>query len=59
MPVDHVVRAAQCVSRFLSVCFDWIAGGGKKDEWDRKLLIEPRTLRLFRRRVDGPGAASD
>lgn len=32
---------------YLSLCFDWIVGGGKKAEWNRPLLIEPRTLRLF------------
>lgn len=32
---------------YLSVCFDWIAAGGKKEDWDRKLLFEPRSLRLF------------
>jgi len=39
---------------FLSVCFDWIAEGGGKDNWDRKLLIEPRTLRLFEGESTGP-----
>jgi len=41
-------------SPYLSVCFDWIAEGGQKDKWDRKLLIEPRTLRLFEGESTGP-----
>jgi DNA-binding LacI/PurR family transcriptional regulator len=41
-------------SPFLSVCFDWIAEGGKKDNWQRKLLIGPRTLRLFEGESTGP-----
>jgi DNA-binding LacI/PurR family transcriptional regulator len=39
---------------FLSICFDWIAAGGKKEEWERKLLIEPRSLRLFDGESWGP-----
>jgi DNA-binding LacI/PurR family transcriptional regulator len=44
-------------SPFLSQCFDWIAAGGKKDNWDRKLLMEPRTLRLFEGESTGPAPA--
>jgi DNA-binding LacI/PurR family transcriptional regulator len=40
---------------YLSICFDWIVGGGKKESWDRPLLIEPRNLRLFQ--GDSTGAA--
>lgn len=32
---------------FLSECFEWIVGGGKRETWRRSLLIEPRTLRIF------------
>jgi DNA-binding LacI/PurR family transcriptional regulator len=39
---------------FLSVCFDWIANGGEKEDWDRKLLFEPRGLRLFEGESTGP-----
>lgn len=39
---------------YLSVCFDWIVEGGKKEDWDRKLLIEPRKLRLFNGESTGP-----
>jgi DNA-binding LacI/PurR family transcriptional regulator len=42
---------------YLSACFDWIAAGGKKDDWKRQLLIEPRTLRLFQGESSGPPAA--
>ena len=56
MPVDHVVRAAERRRRSLSVCFDWIADGGKKEEWDRKLLDRAAHAAAVRRRVDGAGA---
>jgi DNA-binding LacI/PurR family transcriptional regulator len=39
---------------YLSVCFDWIAAGGKRQEWSRSLLIEPRTLRLVEGESMGP-----
>lgn len=39
---------------YLSICLDWIANGGKKGDWERKLLIEPRTLRLFEGESTGP-----
>jgi DNA-binding LacI/PurR family transcriptional regulator len=39
---------------YLSVCFDWIAQGGGPDQWDRNLLIEPRTLRIFEGESTGP-----
>ncbi len=41
---------------YLSICFDWIVGGGKKEKWDRPLLIEPRNLRLFQGDSTGPVA---
>ena len=39
---------------YLSVCFDWIAAGGKRDDWKRELLIEPRSLRIFQGESTGP-----
>ena len=32
---------------YLGECFNWIIEGGKKEDWNRKLLIEPRKLKLF------------
>ena len=39
---------------YLSECFEWIALGGKRSEWRRSLLIEPRNLRLFEGESIGP-----
>lgn len=40
--------------RYLSTCFDWIVDGGKKEDWDRKLLFEPRELQLFKGESTAP-----
>jgi DNA-binding LacI/PurR family transcriptional regulator len=32
---------------YLAECFKWIVEGGRKEDWERKLLIEPRKLKLF------------
>jgi DNA-binding LacI/PurR family transcriptional regulator len=39
---------------YLSECFEWIALGGKRSEWRRSLLIEPRSLRLIEGESIGP-----
>lgn len=43
---------------YLTTCFDWIKSGGKKSDWNRELLIEPRSLRLFQGESSGPPVAS-
>jgi DNA-binding LacI/PurR family transcriptional regulator len=42
---------------FLSACFEWIAAGGKKNEWNREMLFEPSSMRLFQGESTGPAIA--
>lgn len=39
---------------YFSKCFEWIALGGQRSAWQRSLLLEPRSLRLFEGESTGP-----